>query len=176
MKKVFAFLLASVLLFSFSAAAFADNNVLNYGMIDKTVFEGSWFTVSEAVDMYLPVDWIEIDPEEFGEGVCFVYADKAREHMVMMQYMDPEDVAEMKVETMDELAQGLVLAGYKDAEVWEINELYSVVYTDESTDSINIMISTDDGGMLIISMLPQSDAAIQKTFFNIWASVSAPEA
>lgn len=180
MKKIFAFLLATLLLVSLSAAAFADaanDNVYDYSMIDESVYDGAWYLVSEVVDMYLPTDWVDIDTTtaDFDENTCFVYANKDGKQMVMMQFVEPKDVAEMEVETMEELADALVLAGYEDAEVWEINEIVTVVYTDVDNDALNVMIAEENGGLYVISFWPQSDDSFHPAIFNMLVSISVPE-
>ena len=182
MKKLIAILCIAAMLFSFSACASADAATKEYVTfsaenVDESLYDGHWVELCELIDMYLPTDWVEIEltEDDIDAGLYCIMANTDMTAYVSIVIADADTVAEWNVSTMDELAALFVESGYEDAEVIIINDITTVVYTDTDNDSCDIMIGLDNGGIVDISLYPNSDETMTDSFVNMLYSIKAAE-
>lgn len=109
----------------------------------------------ESFEFYIPADWeeIELDDEEKQEGYVYAAcsADAVRGLIVVWQELD-------EAQTAEELLAGLTET-YANAQVDEVNGISVVVFADEETDMLGIVIPDSvDAGFYTFLFTPASDA------------------
>ena len=177
MKKVLSLVLAAVMLFALSSAAFAADVELecvelNYDAIEEVPYEGDWFTVCEAFDMYLPVDWheIELTEEDNENGVIMIYCDEAEEHIVSVGFISADQI-DSSITTLDEMAE-VYMEDYDDVTMYSLNGIPAFGYTDEEEDAFYLYLPDDEGNVYMIVFYPVSDEEFIDWIVTMIASVS----
>lgn len=176
MKKVLSVVLAAVMLFTLSSAAFAADVEqcieLSYDQIEEVPFEGDWFTVCEAFDMYLPIDWheIKLTEEDNENGVIMIYCDEDEEHIVSVGFISADQI-DSSITTLDEMAE-VYTEYYDDVTMYSLNEIPAFGYTDEEEDAYYLYLPDDQGNVYMIIFYPVSEEAFVDWIVTMLASVS----
>lgn len=134
MKKLFALLLALMMLLS--TAALAEETPVS--VVQKVVFEeifpGTWVQFEQGFEIYLPSDWLvlEATEEEQAMGIAFSVASPDGAYMMTLAWSALE--VEATILDMQE-----VLAAQYPVELIEINGIGMLVMGDPENDTLSII-------------------------------------
>lgn len=154
MKKIFAVLMALVTLFACAAVAEGIE------LVPVTFEDG--FQVS------LPADWLEIEPTEENllAGIAYIACSPDGANTLQISW------SELEGEVTFEELQAELATVYPDAEVYEINDIGFVGFTDEANNLFGyIAMDAVDQGMYTFWFTPASDEAFIDTAAAILGSV-----
>ena len=145
MKKLLSAVLAALLIFG-CAAALAES-----AAPADAAFEGSWVQFEDGFEIYLPSDWLVVDP-----------TDAMKESGIFYSVTSPDGARSMVVAWAD--AAGVATAAdlktqmatvYPTADILNFNGVDFVTYEDTANDGTGIVALDGNGGMFIFNFTPR---------------------
>jgi hypothetical protein len=177
-KRVYALLMAGVMVLGGSICAFAEEETesageavtVNYAMIDDSIYDGVWMEFFGAVDLYLPTDWTEQELTEENEalGIGYVLTDDAGD-VIAVSYVD----SETQEVTLDEIAEQLS-ESFDSVEQWTVNGIPTLVFGDDDSQTIGFGALNDQGVWYQVCMEAGEDVD-QSWTLNVIASFQVHE-
>jgi len=161
LKKLLSAVLAALLIFG-CAAALAESTAP-----ENAAFEGSWVQFEDGFEIYLPSDWLVLDP-----------TDAMKEAGIFYSVTSPDSARSMQVAWAD--AAGITSAAdlktamaitYPTADILTINSVDFVTYEDTDNDSTGIVALDANGGMFIFNFTPASDEEFGPIAVTIASSI-----
>lgn len=161
MKKLLSAVLAALLIFG-CVAALAES-----AAPADAAFEGSWVQFEDGFEIYLPSDWLVMDP-----------TDAMNEAGIFYSVTSPDSTRNMSVAWAD--ATGIATAAdlktqlatvYPTADILTINSVDFVTYEDTANDSTGIVALDANGGIFIFNFTPASDEAYAPIAVTIASSI-----
>ena len=162
MKKLLSAILA-VLMILGCAAALAESAAAPA----DAAFEGSWVQFEDGFEIYLPNDWLVVDP-----------TDEMKQAGIFYSVTSPDSARGMQVAWSE--ATGIASAAdlkaqlatvYPTADILTINGVDFVTYEDTANDSTGIVALGATGGMFIFNFTPASDDAYGPIALTIATSI-----
>jgi hypothetical protein len=161
LKKLLSAVLAALLIFG-CVAALAES-----AAPENAAFEGTWVQFEDGFEVYLPSDWLVVDPTDAMKEAGIFYSvtspDNARNMVVAWA-----DAA--GVETAADLKTQMATL-YPTAEILTINDVDFVTYEDTANNSTGIVALDANGGMFIFNFTPASDEAFGPIAVTIASSI-----
>jgi len=182
MKKLFAFLLALVMLFALSATAMAigdaDGSIVPVQAlswitaergIQQAEIAGKTYTINGTeLDIWIPDLLQPVDEiPEYSYGV-FATEDKAVS--VSLNHLD---VAPEK--TLEDIEQDVPGWGGESDGIFVINDTYALVYETKEEDSLSIVMLLDEGNALEVVVTPISNKDVYSLASLMMASIRPTE-
>ena len=162
MKKFLSAVLAALLIFG-CVTALAESAAAP----ENAAFEGTWVQFEDGFEIYLPSDWLVVDPTDAMKEAGIFYSvtspDSARNMSVA--WADAEGVA-----TAEDLKTQMATL-YPTAEILTINGVDFVTYEDTANNSTGIVALGATGGMFIFNFTPASDEAFGPIAVTIASSI-----
>ncbi len=163
-------------------AASEETAAMTYEMMDADLYEGSWLTLYEKFDLFIPDDWedLEITEEQAEYGVGYIAAapvedgDEYRMNVVV----SAAQLEDGSVSGLEDLAAQLEEAGNEEVEITTINGIPMVTYIAVNGNGDAFSATFIDGEeMIMYSVMigPKTDE-VQPYAVNILLSISEPEA
>ncbi len=174
MKKILSLLLSLFLLFSLSAVAFADGEVVEYNWDDVSgnsfwTFQGhNTFWLIEEVNamMWLPDFFIPFDVSggELGSDCIGFFAEEDSEAYVLVAYSDLSGI------TLDSLFSIYSQNG-QNVEKVSVNGIPAILERNMENDTLSLTFQTVDNMFLQIVASPASDDNYAMVYNTVFASV-----
>ena len=169
MKKVFALLVACMMLLS--CAAFAEDAQLPAIVFDETAvtFEGAWMGFGDyGFAIFLPTDAeaIELTDEDTANGVVAAFSFAGGKLVVTAGAVD-------ETVTLDSLVTYLTDAGDANAQMVTVNDMTVVVGDNAENDVSRMVWITEDGIEICLTAAPASDAEFTAVGSVVMTSVSS---
>jgi hypothetical protein len=165
MKKLLSFILIAMLVFS-CTAALAETAATADAPADAA-FEGSWVQFEDGFEIYLPNEWLVVDPtdEMLKSGVFYAVTspDGARN----MQVAWSEEAGATDANAVKTQLE----ATYTEVQVLNLNGIDFVTYVDEANDSTGIVALGTKGDMFVFNFYPASDEAYAPIAVTIATSI-----
>lgn len=161
LKKVVSFILVALLAFS-CTAAFAESDAPA-----NAAFEGNWVQFEDGFEIYLPSDWLVVDPtdEMLKSGVF--YAVTSPDGARSMQVAWSEEAGAEDANTVKTQLE----ATYTDVQILNINGIDFVTYVDAQNDSTGIVALGTKGDLFVFNFYPSSDEAFAPIAVTIATSI-----
>ena len=188
MKRAIAVFLAFLLLLSQAAYAFADADTaaeknsetdtlqLTTRYVDENLYDGDWYTICNAIWMYIPVEgWTDLPDLAQEAGLLLLYSAEDNSKLFTVYEIDAETVSAWDLNGMEGLAQTMVDGGYEDAEVVNVNNIPAVMYTDINNNALMLLCSETGGGLLCIGFAPVSSEEYFPEILNMICSITPIE-
>lgn len=161
MKKVLSYILVAMLAFSCTVALAESDAPTN------AAFEGSWVQFEDGFEIYLPSDWLVVDPtdEMLQSGVFYAVTspDGARSLQVAWsEEAGAEDANAVKAQ---------LEAAYTDVQILNINGIDFVTYEDVQNDSTGIVALGANGDLFVFNFYPASDETFGPIALTIATSI-----
>lgn len=156
-KKLLALVMALMMLLCSSAVA--------EEIVYEEIFDGTWVQFEEGFELYLPSDWLMLEPseEERAEGIAFSVCSPDEAYYMALAWSGLE--AEMSI---DELQAALTEAGYLVEQV-EVNGLDLLMMGDAENDTLSFIgMDAAEPGYYTFLFTPLSDENLQ-----LWAAAIA---
>ena len=134
---------------------------------ENAAFEGSWVQFEDGFEIYLPNDWVVVDPTDAMKQAGIFYSVTSPDSARSMQVAWAEATG---VSTVDDLKTQLATA-YPTATVVTINGVDFVTYEDTANNSTGIVALDGNGGMFIFNFTPASDEAYGPIALTIASSI-----
>ncbi len=165
MKKLISIIL--IVLVLMSSVAFAET-----AAPADAAFEGSWVQFEDGFEIYLPNDWVVVDPtqEMLDAGIFYAVTspDGARSmNVAWSKEAGAEDANQVKTQ---------LEASYTDVQVLNLNGIDFVTYTDAANDSTGIVALGVNGDMFVFNFNPASDEEFAPIAVTIATSIRNTEA
>ena len=181
-KKVFALLMAGMMMFGGTMPVFAEAEsetetqsediiVWSYEDIDPDVYEGEWFAFDYGLDLYLPTDWEEADTEGSDNMVYALNSPDGKMSMAITCNTAEEMGTKAELEAVKTALESEGFTGLADA---EINGISAVSFDGEENVS-GIAFGGESGNMYTILVGPLETEEQQKIALNIFMSFSESE-
>lgn len=189
-KKWLAFMMAGAMVLGCGLSAFAEETEenagaedsdtileLSYEDIDPDVYEGEWFSFEYGFDLYLPVDWaeMEITDDMLEDGVVYDLADTVTGMNVAISVVTLEELGE-EIE-LEEIYQELESNGYEELYYVDCNGIGGVGYDVPDENISGIAFLGESGNMYLVTLgpVPEGDETAEATATNILLSLSPSE-
>lgn len=181
-KKVFALLMAGMMVFGGTMPVFAeaeteteaqseDTIVWSYEDIDPDVYEGEWLAFDYGFNLYLPTDWEEADTEGSDNMVYALNSPDGKMSMAITCDTAEEMGTKAELEAVKTALESEGFTGLADA---EINGISAVGFDGEENVS-GIAFVGESGNMYTILVGPLETEEQQKIALNIFMSFSESE-
>ncbi len=161
-------------------AASEGSSEMTYEMMDGDLYEGSWLTLYEKFDLFIPDEWedLELTEEQEENGIGYIAAAPVEEgdEYRMNVVVSAVQLEEGSVSDLDDLAAQLEQAGNREAEVVYINGIPMVTYiaANDNGDAFAGTFIDDEMVMYSVMIGPKNDE-VQPYAVNILLSISEPE-
>ena len=166
MKKLFAFLLALVMLFALSATAMAEESkgsddsasslkalswITARRGLQQTDLTGNFYQISDLdVDIWVPDLFKPV--EEVSENVFCAFETENKGAAITVNHLsfdgDPD---------LEEVEKMAVDAGCESDGIFWLNDFYALVYENKAADSLSVLIMITDGGAMEFVFAPVSN-------------------
>lgn len=161
MKKLLSAVLVALLIFG-CAAALAES-----APPEGAAFEGTWIQFEDGFEIYLPSDWLVMDPTEEMKTAGIFYSVSSPDSTRNMSVAWAEATG---ITAIGDLQAQLVTV-YPTAAILTINDVDFVTYEDSTNDSTGIVALDGNGGMFIFNFAPASDEAFGPIALTIAGSI-----
>ncbi len=174
MKKILSLLLSLLLLFSFSAFAFAEEDVTSYNWATTAarsleVFPGHnrIYTIEE-VDalIWLPDIFLPVNPseEDFENGCIGMFVVEDSDAFVLLSYSDLSGI------TLDALSSYYTQNG-RDARIVTVNGIPALLVRDAENNNLSLSYQTRDGLLFQVVLSPALDDNYASLYEMVIASI-----
>ncbi|MBQ8075322.1 MAG: hypothetical protein IJ237_04975 [Oscillospiraceae bacterium] len=169
MKKLFAVLLALVMLFALSASAMADMQTLSWLTarrdLEKTDLTGKYFKIADLdVDIWVPDLFKQV--EEVSQNAFCAFAAENNSAVISVNHLtfdgDP---------SLEEIEKMAIDAGCESDGIFWINGFNALIYETKSEDSLSVLIKITDEGAMEITFAPVSNPDVYSVASLVLTSI-----
>ena len=161
MKKLVSFVLIAMLALTFTAALAESDAPAD------AAFEGSWVQFEDGFEIYLPNDWVVVDPTDEMIQSGIFYAVTSPDGARNMQVAWSEEAGAADANAVKTQLEGT----YTDVQILNINGIDFVTYMDAQNDSTGIVALGANGDMFLFNFYPASDEEFAPIAVTIATSI-----
>ena len=161
MKKFVSFVLIAMLALSCTAALAESDAPAD------AAFEGSWVQFEDGFEIYLPNEWVVVDPtdEMIQSGIFYAVTSPDGARNMQVAWSEEAGAADANA------VKAQLEATYTEVEILNINGIDFVTYLDAQNDSTGIVALGANGDMFLFNFYPASDEEFAPIAVTIATSI-----